>query len=152
LTNQINFKATQALAESAKKGNIRFLFSSSCSIYGEAPGEVDEEGPVKPLTVYAKSKVDSEQLLTSIATPNWRPVILRNGTLFGYSPRMRFDLVANIFALQAALHREISIFGDGQQWRPFLHVSDCARAFTYFAEQSDQRHLMYNIAHENRRL
>ncbi len=152
LTNQINFKATQALADAAKEANIRFLFSSSCSVYGEAPGQVDETGPAKPLTVYAKSKVDSEQLLTSMATPSWRPVILRNGTLFGYSPRMRFDLVVNIFAFMGVLYNELRIFGDGQQWRPFLHISDCARAFIHFAESGKTDHLMYNIANENLRV
>jgi nucleoside-diphosphate-sugar epimerase len=79
-------------------------------------------------------------------------VILRNGTLFGYSPRMRFDLVVNIFCLYSTLYNEIKVFGDGMQWRPFLHVSDCARAFVYFAEKKEHRYLCYNIAHENLRV
>ena len=79
-------------------------------------------------------------------------MILRNGTLFGYSPRMRFDLVVNIFGLYSTLHNRIGIFGDGEQWRPFLHVRDCARAFVFFAEKSDTRHVCYNIAHENLRV
>src|SRR5437763_1132274 len=83
----------------------------------------------KLLTTYAVSKVQAERSLMELADSAWSPIILRNGTLFGYSPRMRFDLVANIFALYGALYNEIKIFGDGQQWRPFLHVTDCARAF-----------------------
>jgi nucleoside-diphosphate-sugar epimerase len=152
LTEQINFKATQALAEAAKARGIKFLFSSSCSVYGEAPGEVDEEGTVNPLTAYAHSKVNSDRFLASIATPTWRPVSLRNGTLYGHSSRMRFDLVINIFAFMSTLYNEVRIFGDGLQWRPFLHIADCARAFIHFAEAPESEHLVYNIAHENLRV
>jgi len=152
LTDQVNFKATQALTEAAKAKGIRFIFSSSCSVYGEGRGDVDEEGPVRPITAYAHSKVNSDRFLSAIATSNWRPVVLRNGTLFGYSPRMRFDLVANIFAFTSTLYNEVRIFGDGQQWRPFLHVSDCARAFIHFAEAREHEHIIYNIAHENLRV
>ncbi len=105
-----------------------------------------------PLTVYASSKVKAERLLEEMATPSWQPIILRNGTLFGYSPRMRFDLVINIFCLYGALFNEIKIFGEGAKWRPFLHVSDCACAFIYFAERPAGDHLIYNIAHENLRV
>jgi nucleoside-diphosphate-sugar epimerase len=152
LTDEVNFQITVRLAEAARKRGIRFVFSSSCSIYGDAEGELTEEGPVQPLTVYAGSKVRAEEALLRMADEGWRPVILRNGTLFGYSPRMRFDLVVNIFSLYSALHNRIGIFGDGEQWRPFLHVRDCARAFVFFAEKLDARHLCYNIAHENLRV
>ncbi|HEY0097744.1 MAG TPA: SDR family oxidoreductase [Pyrinomonadaceae bacterium] len=152
LTEEVNFHATIALAEAARALGVKFLFSSSCSVYGEAEGELDEESWVNPLTAYASSKVKAEQGLSALAQTGWRPVILRNGTLFGYSPRMRFDLVVNIFSLYSTLHNEIKIFGDGQQWRPFLHVSDCARAFVFFTEQPEQQHLCYNIAHENLRV
>jgi nucleoside-diphosphate-sugar epimerase len=152
LTKEVNYEATVALAEAARARGVKFVFSSSCSVYGEADGEIDEDGAVAPLTVYAVSKVESEKALAALATDNWRPVILRNGTLFGYSPRMRFDLVVNIFSLYSALHNEIKIFGDGQQWRPFLHVADCARAFVFFAERTEPGHLIYNIAHENLRV
>jgi nucleoside-diphosphate-sugar epimerase len=152
LTEEVNFKATQALAETAKRLGVKFIFSSSCSVYGAADGELDEEGVVAPLTVYAVSKVKSEQYLKELADSVWSPVILRNGTLFGYSPRMRFDLVVNIFSLYSALHNEVKIFGDGQHYRPFLHVSDCARAFCFFAEKPEPRYLCYNIAHENLRV
>jgi nucleoside-diphosphate-sugar epimerase len=152
LTEEVNFQATQILAETARVKRIKFLFSSSCSVYGEAEGEVDEEGVVMPLTTYAVSKVKAEWMLEDLADGTWSPVILRNGTLFGYSQRMRFDLVVNIFSLYNTLYNEIRIFGDGQQWRPFLHVSDCARAFVYFAEKPELRYRCYNIAHENLRV
>jgi nucleoside-diphosphate-sugar epimerase len=152
LTDAVNFRATQALAETSRQRGARFLFSSSCSVYGRAPDEVDEDGAVAPLTTYAASKVRAEEAVRDLARPGWAPVILRNGTLFGFSPRMRFDLVVNIFSLYSALHNEIKIFGNGEQWRPFLHVGDCARAFVHFAEKREVEHLCYNIAHENLRV
>jgi len=152
LTEEVNFEASRDLAIACKARGIRFIFSSSCSVYGEAPGQVDEDGQTNPLTTYAKSKVDTDAFLLSIADANWRPAILRNGTLFGYSPRMRFDLVINIFSYCSTLYNEVRVFGDGQQWRPFLHVADCARAFIYFVENADHKHLMCNIAHENFRV
>jgi nucleoside-diphosphate-sugar epimerase len=152
LTDRVNYGATVALAETAKAMGVKFVFSSSCSVYGEADGELNETGRVAPLTVYAVSKVKSEQALAALASPRWRPVSLRNGTLFGYSPRMRFDLVINIFSLYSTLYGEIKIFGDGLQWRPFLHVGDCARAFTFFAEKEEAVFLEYNIAYENQRV
>ncbi len=152
MTEEVNFQATVQMAEAAKERGIRFLFSSSCSVYGDADGDLTEEGVINPLTVYAVSKVRSEQSLTAMADSKWRPVILRNGTLFGYSPRMRFDLVVNIFSLYSTLHNEVRIFGDGMQWRPFLSVQDCARAFLFFAEKKETQHLCYNIAHENLRV
>jgi nucleoside-diphosphate-sugar epimerase len=152
LTEEVNFEATRDLALACKARGIRFIFSSSCSVYGEAPGEVDEDGKTNPLTAYAKSKVDSDEFLLSITDESWRPAILRNGTLFGYSPRMRFDLVINIFSYCSTLYNEVRVFGDGQQWRPFLHVADCARAFIYYTENPDHKHVICNIAHENFRV
>ena len=152
LTDYVNFRATQTLAEAAKARGCRFVFSSSCSVYGEALHEMDEGGELRPCTAYAQSKVNSDRFLNSIASSTWKPVVLRNGTLFGYSPRMRFDLVVNIFAFMSTLYNEVKIFGDGLQWRPFLHVSDCARAFVHFAESDESEHIIYNIANENLRV
>src|SRR5436190_13996311 len=103
LTDEVNSRTTVALAKSCKEAGIRFLFSSSCSVYGEANGDLAEDSAVNPLTCYAVSKVESERALFDMATQEWRPVVLRNGTLFGYSPRVRFDLVVNIFALYSTL-------------------------------------------------
>jgi nucleoside-diphosphate-sugar epimerase len=152
LTEETNYCATVALARQARARNARFLFSSSCSVHGEAAGELDEDGPVNPLTIYAVSKVKAEQELERLADSRWRPIILRNGTLFGFSPRMRFDLVVNIFSLYAALYDEIRVFGDGLQWRPFLHIGDCARAFVFLAEKPEVKHLRYNVCHCNLRV
>ena len=152
LTEEVNFEGTRALATACKERGIRFVYSSSCSVYGEANDEQDETGATNPLTAYARSKVDSDNFLVSIADRSWRPMILRNGTLYGFSPRMRFDLVINIFSYTATLYNELRVFGNGLQWRPFLHVADCARAFIHFAEKPSPRHLVFNIANENLRV
>jgi len=153
LTGEVNFEATAVLAEEAREKQARFLFSSSCSVYGEAEGLLTEDGAVNPLTVYAVSKIKCDRMLAELADANWSPVSLRNGTLFGYSPRMRFDLVINIFSLYGVQKNRITVFGDGLQWRPFLHVGDCARAFIHFAENpSPGRHRIVNISNENMRV
>jgi nucleoside-diphosphate-sugar epimerase len=152
LTEEVNVGVTGRLAELAREQRVQFLFSSSCSIYGEADGDIDERGATNPLTVYASSKVTAEQMLGELADAQWSPTILRNGTLFGYSARMRFDLVVNIFSFQSVLYGQIKVFGDGAQWRPFLHVGDCARAFIHFLERPERRHVCYNIANENLRV
>jgi nucleoside-diphosphate-sugar epimerase len=115
LTDEVNYRVTVALAEAAQRQGIKFVFSSSCSVYGQADGEIDETGDLAPLTAYAVSKVRAEQALSAFATPLWRPVILHNGTLFGYSPRMRFDLVVNILALRY-LPWSTTIYGQNRQW------------------------------------
>src|SRR5262249_36231749 len=113
LTHAVNCHATLALAREARRRGIRFIFSSSCSVYGHSPELLDEASDVRPLTAYATSKVAAEKGLWDLADGSWRPIVLRNGTLFGLSPRMRFDLVVNIFSLHGALRREIAVFGSG---------------------------------------
>jgi nucleoside-diphosphate-sugar epimerase len=152
LTEEVNYLATVALAKAAKDRRIKLLFSSSCSVYGQADGQLTENSVQNPLTTYAVSKVRAEQVLDEMADAHWQPVVLRNGTLFGYSPRMRFDLVVNTFALHSCLQNQIRIFGEGKQWRPYLQVSDCATAFLYFAECARLPHLTVNVASENLRV
>jgi nucleoside-diphosphate-sugar epimerase len=152
LTEEVNTVTTRTLAEAARERGVRFVFSSSCSVYGGADGEMDENGVIGPLTTYAVSKAKAEKALFDLETAKWKPVILRNGTLFGYSPKMRFDLVVNIFSLYSVLRNEIKVFGGGSHWRPFVHVNDCARAFVFFAEKPALKYSCYNVAHENLRV
>jgi len=152
LADEVNVSVTARLAEMARRERIRFLFSSSCSIYGDAEGQIDETGVPNPQSVFASSKVSAERALGELADPNWTATILRNGTLFGFSPHMRFDLVVNIFAFQSVLYGQLKVFGDGMQWRPFLHVSDSARAFIHFLENPDVRRFCFNVASENLRV
>ena len=125
-TIDTNYFATLALANACKYYQInRFIFASTCSVYGTSANIVTEENVLNPLSLYARSKIDSEQSILNLMDNNFAPTMLRMATVYGLSRRMRFDLVVNIFALKAATEGKISIFG-GDQWRPFVHVEDAA--------------------------
>ncbi|WP_342305941.1 SDR family oxidoreductase [Methanolobus sp. ZRKC5] len=131
LTEDINYRSTIKLAETAKKVGVRrFLYSSSCSMYGVADGKaLNESSPLNPVTAYAKSKVDSELSLAKIADDKFSPVYLRNSTAYGLSPKMRFDLVLNNFVGWAYTTSSIKIMSDGTPWRPLAHIRDISAAF-----------------------
>lgn len=130
-TREVNQCASVRLAKLAKeKGVSRFLFASSCSVYGATNGQPStEESPLRPISLYAQCKVAVEEELAALADEAFCTTSLRKATLFGVSPRMRFDLVVNIMAVNAIKTHSISVHGDGQQWRPFLHVADAADAY-----------------------
>lgn len=123
---EINYAATRMLTEIAKGYGVkRFVFASSCSVYGETDEIVDEQSAVKPISLYAQTKVDSEQALLKARTDHFHPTILRLATVFGNSYRPRFDLVVNLLTAKALRDGVITIY-NGEQWRPFIHVSDVA--------------------------
>ncbi|MGH7681383.1 MAG: NAD-dependent epimerase/dehydratase family protein [Candidatus Eiseniibacteriota bacterium] len=127
---QTNWTATVAFARAAAaRGVERFVFASTCSVYGEGRDEIlTEESPVRPLSLYAETRWHAEQgLLDLVGKSEFAPVLLRFGTVYGLSPRMRFDLVVNLLTLRAVKTGQVSIFG-GSQWRPFVHVRDIVRA------------------------
>ena len=126
---ETNFDATRHLAEAAAAAGIsRFVFASTCSVYGTGLSDrLSEESALAPTELYAESRVNAELALTHISGPRFRPTVLRFGTVYGYSPRTRFDLVVNLLTARALRDRAVSIFG-GEQWRPFVHVADVARA------------------------
>jgi len=130
-TEDINFKASLKLAELSKAAGVRrFLFSSSCIMYGSAAAEVvTEDSPLDPKTEYARSKVKAENGLRELAGDNFSPVYLRNGTVYGVSPRMRFDTVFNDLLAQAVTSGKVVVYSDGKPWRPVVHVQDVARSF-----------------------
>jgi nucleoside-diphosphate-sugar epimerase len=130
-TDSINFHGTRQLAERAREAGVsRFLFASSCIMYGMSEGGiVDEESPLNPQTDYARSKVDAERALSALASDEFSPVLLRNGTMYGVSPRMRFDTVLNSLSGWAVTTGTITVMGDGKPWRPVVHVRDVGRAF-----------------------
>lgn len=130
-TEEINFKASQRLGALAKAAGVRrFLFSSSCIMYGSADAEVvTENSPLDPKTEYARSKVKAENALRELADDNFSPVYLRNGTVYGVSPRMRFDTVFNDLMGQAVTQGKVVVYSDGKPWRPVVHVQDIARSF-----------------------
>src|SRR5258708_1039579 len=128
-TMHINAEARARTAMLAKEmGAKRYILASSCSVYGRNSGTVDETSPTEPLTTYAKASLPAEKKSLPLADKNFSVTALRQGTLFGLSPRMRFDLVVNTMTLAFHRSKNISVTG-GVQWRPLVHVRDSARAF-----------------------
>lgn len=135
LAAEVNGAATRMLADVAPRCGIRrLLFASSCSVYGTNRNTVSETSRLRPLSLYAQTKVDSEKILLEARTRNLAPTVLRLGTLFGLSARMRFDLVVNLLVARAMSTGQITI-KNGWQWRPFVHVRDAARAFVACLER-----------------
>ena len=129
VTHQINHHGSVRLAKLARDaGARRFVYTSSCSVYGAGEGTLDETSPTRPLTAYAECKTLVERDVAKLATENFSPVFLRNATAYGASPRMRFDIVINNLAGVAWTTREIKMTSDGTPWRPLVHVLDICQA------------------------
>jgi nucleoside-diphosphate-sugar epimerase len=135
-TEDVNLRGTLALARAAKEAGVeRFLFSSSCSMYGAAgQGSIDEDAPLAPLTAYAESKVRAEEGLHELADDSFSPVYMRNATAYGASPRLRLDLVLNNLVGWAHTTGSVRILSDGTPWRPLVHVEDVGRSVLAFLE------------------
>lgn len=132
LTYDINHLASVKLAKLAKISGVeKFIYSSSCSLYGIADGDValDETAGFNPVTAYAKSKVNSEIDILPLADENFCVTFLRNSTAYGISPKLRLDLVVNNLVGWAVTTGQIKIMSDGSPWRPLVHAEDIARAF-----------------------
>jgi len=130
-TYEINYAASYRLAELSKKAGVRrFLYASSCSMYGAAGDEmINEEAPLRPLTPYAISKVRAEQDIGELASSDFSPVFMRNATAYGVSSRFRADVVLNNLVCWAYTTGKVRIMSDGTPWRPIVHVEDIATAF-----------------------
>lgn len=131
ITLAINRDGSYHVAQLAKKAGVgRYLFSGSCSVYGKgAKLDLDEEDPLNPLTAYARSKIETEELVSPLADDGFTPVYLRNATAYGHSPMLRIDLVVNNLLASVLSYGEIRIKSDGSPWRPLTHCRDIARAF-----------------------
>lgn len=137
-TEDINYKAIIELAQKAKnKGAKKFVFASSCSVYGSAEDKPrTEDSALNPLTAYAKSKINAEIGLRPLADKNFQVTCLRFATACGMSDRLRLDLVLNDFVAGAISNKEINILSDGTPWRPLIHVLDMARAMRWAHERN----------------
>ncbi|WP_166268438.1 NAD-dependent epimerase/dehydratase family protein [Marinobacter caseinilyticus] len=153
LTYDINYKASVRIAEMAREVGVkRFLFASSCSMYGKAGQDVlDETAEFNPVTPYAKSKVYVERDVSQLATDDFSPVFLRNATAYGVSPRIRFDLVINNLVAWAHTTGKILLKSDGTPWRPLVHIEDITQAVVCAlrAEQSVIHNLAVNVGSNN---
>ncbi|MBN1955886.1 MAG: NAD-dependent epimerase/dehydratase family protein [Anaerolineae bacterium] len=128
LTVEVNFRATRIIAEVGKgMGVKRFVFASTCSVYGASDQILDEKSALNPISLYARTKMESEKVLLELTDADFAPTILRFGTIYGLSGRPRFDLVVNLLAAKAIQEGKAGIFG-GSQWRPLVHVRDVAEA------------------------
>jgi nucleoside-diphosphate-sugar epimerase len=130
-TYDINLDGSVALARAAKEGGVpRFVFASSCSMYGAAEGDaaLTEEAPLRPLTPYAESKVRAEEALRELAGEGFSTVSMRNSTAYGVSPRLRLDIVLNNLVGWAHTTGAIRLQSDGSSWRPLVHIRDIAKA------------------------
>ncbi|MDA0587172.1 MAG: NAD(P)-dependent oxidoreductase [Planctomycetota bacterium] len=127
-TIAVNYAAAKMMSQLARANGIsRVVFASTCSVYGESEEIRTEESDPRPVSLYATTKVDAERILLDADNGIFRPTILRFATAYGWSHRPRFDLVANLFAAQAVTENHIRVF-NGDQWRPFIHTRDIARA------------------------
>ena len=133
ITHEINTKCCIKIAKDAKKAGVKkFIFASSCSIYGSAGNKKKKENhSIQPLTDYAKSKVKSERLLKKISSKSFQVISLRFATAAGFSPKLRLDLVFNDFVVNSVTKKEILILSNGEPWRPLVHVKDMARAMEW---------------------
>jgi nucleoside-diphosphate-sugar epimerase len=144
LTYDINHKASVRLARLAKQAGVpRFLFSSSCSLYGAAGDEfLNERAGFNPVTAYGHSKVLVERDVRALADEHFSPTFLRNATAYGVSPRLRGDLVVNNLVGYACTTGEVFIKSDGTPWRPLVHIRDISAAF--IAVLTAPRDLVHN--------
>jgi nucleoside-diphosphate-sugar epimerase len=139
-TYDINLDATLRVARAAKEAGVRrFVFASSCSMYGASGTDelLDESAPLRPLTAYAESKVRAEEGLANLADGDFVAVSMRNATVYGVSPRLRLDIVLNNLAAWAHTTGRIRLLSDGRSWRPLVHVRDLSRVAVAMLEAPD---------------
>jgi nucleoside-diphosphate-sugar epimerase len=154
LTESINLRGACRLATVARDMGVKkYIYSSSCSVYGHGEHHgLKETDACHPLTAYARSKVAVEDTLRSLASPDFDPIILRNATVFGVAPRMRFDLSVNVMTLRAWRENLIYVMGSGKQYRPFVHVLDVVKAIGMALERKSYSNETFNVGSDDMNL
>ncbi len=157
--HEINTIGTDVVARACKeRGVSRFVFASTCSIYDlgfYAPDFLrDEDSEVRPRAAYAVSNYEAERILLGLADERFCPVILRQGTVYGWSPRMRYDLVVNTFVRDALTKGELTVHAGGEMWRPLVDVSDLSRVYVACVEAAEDkvRGRVFNVVEKNYRI
>jgi len=157
--HEMNTVATDVLANACKRRGIkRFVFASTCSIYDKGlyaeDRLLDEESDVSPRAAYAVSNHEAERALLAMADDRFCPVILRKGTLYGFSPRMRYDLVVNTFVKDALMNGSLKVFCGGEMWRPLVDVTDAAKAYICCVEAPEHKvhGQIFNLVFKNYRI
>lgn len=151
-TNEINFSSVLKTAKIAKKLKInKFIFASSCSIYGKGGKTIkNERSKICPLTDYAKSKIECEKKLKRIATKKFKITCLRFATACGFSKNLRLDLVLNDFVASAILNKKIVLLSNGDSWRPLIHVKDMSRAIEWSIKKNfHKKFILLNIGNNS---
>jgi nucleoside-diphosphate-sugar epimerase len=139
-TMEINYKGRERMARLAKEHGVsRYVLASSCSIYGFQEGVLTEESTINPLTTYAEANGLAEQAALPLSDEHFSVTVLRQATVFGLSPRMRFDLAINGMTLGFYQNGKIPVMRDGTQWRPFIHVRDTSKAFIKVIESDVEK-------------
>lgn len=143
-TSEINYKSAIKIAKFAKIAGVKkFVFASSCSVYGISNNDyISEDNKTNPLTEYAKSKLNAEIELKKLATSKFKIISLRFGTACGYSDRLRLDLVLNDFVYTGLMANKIVLLSSGKQWRPFIHIKDMAKAIYFFSEKYNKKNFL----------
>jgi len=159
--HEMNTDATVTLARLCKEAGVqRYVLASTCSIYDKGVGDdeqdmlQDEEADVVSRSAYSSSKLEAEKLLLEMVDGDFCPVLLRKGTIFGFSPRMRYDLVVNTFVKDALTKGKLVLHYGGEMWRPLISVRDVARAYIASIEAPAEkvRGEIFNISSENMRI
>jgi len=157
--HEMNTVATETLAKTCKRRGVkRFVFASTCSIYDKGLYAedflLDETSEVAPRAAYAVSNYEAERILLAMADETFCPVIVRKGTLYGFSPRMRYDLVVNTFVKDALMNGALRVFCGGEMWRPLVEVTDAAKAYICCVEAPEHkvRGQVFNLVYKNYRI
>ena len=152
-TWKLNFNDRVNFAKLSKKAKIkRYIFNSTCSVYGFSNKKVFESGAKKPISTYAKANLKAESFIYKMRDKNFKVNSLRNSTLYGFSNSMRLDLVINIFVLNILKKKEITIDGDGNQYRPFISVNDVCKIYDLLIEKDKLPSFISNIVSFNSKI